>query len=837
MLRRSRFVRPVLSAALFAVFAADRPAPGDDAPAAKTVARRNVGVQTDGSVVTPTNQLLRPAGRQSLFAGRPVDVALSPNGRFLAVLNRRDVMILSATDGAVLSQAGITGSSYKGLLFTPDGSHLYASTLGKGGKAAGGVRRFAVSAEGSLTAADPKPKGKDADSATVQGSLTLPVGLAWTADAAKLLVASNLDDELRIVDPTVGVVEKSIPVGRAPFAVAVVGGTAYVSCLGGRAPVDGDRTADAGVGSRVRVDERFIANDGSVSVVDLATGRQTAEIAVGLHPSGIAASPDGRRLVVANANGDTLSVIDPSSNKIVESLLVRPSGDRSFGSAPQELVFAADGRRLYVANGGDNAAAVVDFHPAGGSKLLGYIPTGWYPAGVAFDATKNRLFVANVKGVGSRDDSWKGRRVVKGEKVFGYNSHDHRGSVSIIDLPSDLELRRHTEVVLENNRDASATASKRPARPYAAPRPIPERDGEPSVFKHVVYIIKENRTYDQVFGDLPQGEGDPSLCLYGREVTPNCHKLVEEFVLLDNFYCSGVLSADGHQWATEAYATGYLERAFGGFARSYPYDGGDALAYGAGGFLWDNALAHGKTLRIYGEFVGASIKWKDPARKGSPGFLDCYKDFLAGNKDIEIKATANIATLQPYVCETFIGFPSEVPDVHRAGEYLKELKRYEAEGVMPNLSILLLPNDHTSGLNPGMPTPEASVADNDLALGRIVEGISKSRFWKETCILVVQDDPQNGFDHIDGHRTVALAVSPYTKRRAVVSTNYNQTGMVRTIERILGLPPMNQYDAAATIMSDCFTDTPDFTPYDAVPNLIPLDRMNKSVAEATDPVE
>ena len=364
---------------------------------------------------------------------------------------------------------------------------------------------------------------------------------------------------------------------------------------------------------------------------------------------------------------------------------------------------------------------------------------------------------------------------------------------------------------------------------------MPERVGEPSPIKHVLYIIKENRTYDQVFGDMPQGEGYPEFCIFGREITPNQHKLAEEFVLLDNFYCCGVLSADGHQWTDEAYATDYIEKSFGGWPRSYPFDGDDALAYASTGFIWDNALARGRSLRIYGEFVSASIRWKDPARKDKIRFLDCLQDYRDGTEKIEIRAKANIKTLKPYLCPTAIGFPSTVPDQHRAEQFIRELKEFERKGEMPSLMIMELPNDHTSGTRAGMPTPAASVADNDLALGRIVEAVSRSKFWPETCIFVVEDDPQAGFDHIDGHRTIAQAISPYTRHRGVDSTNYNQTSMVRTIEQILGLPPMNQIDATATPMASCFAGKPDLSPFTAVKNNIPLDRMNPPATTIKDP--
>lgn len=354
--------------------------------------------------------------------------------------------------------------------------------------------------------------------------------------------------------------------------------------------------------------------------------------------------------------------------------------------------------------------------------------------------------------------------------------------------------------------------------------PVPTRPGEKSVFKHVLYIIKENRTYDQIFGDLRQGNGDPDLCFYGRNVTPNHHKLAEEFVLLDNLYCNGVLSADGHQWTDEGNVTDYLERSFGGFERSYPYDGDDALAYASSGFIWDYVLRADLTFRNYGEFVGAKI---DPS---SATWHDNYMDYLNGTHNIKIQAVPQLHTLEPYICPTYIGFPGTVQDVYRAGEFIKELKAYEQSGNLPNFMIMLLPNDHTVATREGYPTPRATVADNDLALGRIVEAVSNSIFWKETAIFVVEDDPQAGLDHVDGRRTISFCISPYTKRGEVISTHYNQNSILRTMELILGLPPMNQFDMAATVMIDCFTGTPDFTPYIALENNIPLDEMNPVIS-------
>jgi hypothetical protein len=483
-----------------------------------------------------------------------------------------------------------------------------------------------------------------------------------------------------------------------------------------------------------------------------------------------------------------------------------------------------DGSTLYVANGTNNCIAVVRLgRNSGGaadsqaaSVVQGLIPTGWYPAAVRLSADGKRLFVANVKGHGALSQP---RDVEKGG-----TSHDYLGTVSLIDVPTPAELAILTERVNASNRLAYSLAGLEKPRAGVRPVPVPERHGEPSLFEHVLYIIKENRTYDQVFGDIKQGNGDPRLCIFGEETTPNHHKLVNEFVLLDNFYCSGVVSADGHSWADSAYVTDYLEKAFGAFPRSYPDDGRDALAFAPTGFLWDNALLHGKTLRNYGEFVAE----EEYTPKGTT-WTDMYQEHVTGIRKIPITTKVRMKSLEPHTHPTYPYFPLTMPDASRADLFIQDLRTFEEAGKMPNLLYMSLPCDHTDGTKPNWPTPRAMVADNDLALGRIVEAVSKSRFWPKTCIFVVEDDPQAGFDHVDGHRTVALCISPYTRRHVVDSTQYNQTGMVKTIEMILGLPPMNQIDLSATPMRNCFQETPDLTPYQHVKNRIPLDEMNKPV--------
>lgn len=818
----------VLAAVVLAMPLSARAQKSSEAPPsqAKSYDQSRVGDSDPERIIVPTNQVLSPLGRQVAYGGRPVDLALSPDGRWLAVLDRAAVLLINPETAQVVSRAPHKGGSYAGLCFTPDGRRVLASSIG------GTIGVFEVSAEGGLKAQAPVKLAGDASD---DPERIVPVGLAIERAGNRLWAALNLRNTLAEIDLSAGKIKREIPVGNAPYGVLLLAGKAYVSNWGGRMPDAKSVAGPAGRGAPVRVDPvRHIANDGSVSVVDLSTFKETKQIVVGLHPAAIIATPDGAHIIVANANSDSLSVIDTQKEEVVETISTRPSEQTLFGSAPCALAMSSDGKTLYVANGTNNAVAVIDFAPPK-SRLRGLFPTGWYPAGLVLDLARKSLYVANVKGIGSRSLDWKGERKIKGKDVFGYTTHDQLGTISLVELSSLGDLQPHTQKVLANNRMTETINALAPPRKDVAPRALPERHGEPSKIKHVLYIIKENRTYDQVFGDVKRGEGSEELCIFGQEVTPNCHKLVDEFVLLDNFYCSGVLSADGHQWATEAYVTDYLERGFGGWPRSYPYAGGDALAYAPSGFLWDNALANKKTLRIYGEFVKASIRWKDPQRAGRPAFIDCYRDFVDQTGAIDIQATATIKSLDPHVCPTAIGFPNVVPDIHRADQFKRELAKFETEGKLPNLMIMLLPNDHTTGTRPGTPTPEAAVADNDLALGQVVEAISHSKFWPETAVFVVQDDPQAGFDHIDGHRTVAMAISPYTPRGTLDSTNYNQTSMIRTMELILGLPPMNQLDASASAMTGCFIETPNLAPYTAVKNNIPLDRLNPDLKAIREP--
>mgnify|MGYP001057487876 CR=1 FL=1 len=833
--------RPAAAAAAALVLLAAGPACRKEAPPAPPDTE-TVGVKDAGRSVVPVNQALTPAGIQVPLPGmRPQAVALSPDGRLLAVSGKtHELVVLDPAAGRVLQRVPLPAEardasvpqaasanilepddkgqlSYTGLVFSPDGRRVYLSNVN------GSVKVFAVAADGTVAPSHSIPLPP---AGAPRREEEIPAGLALSDDGERLFVCGNLSNRLLEIETATGRLLRAFDVGVAPYDVVLAGGKAYVSNWGGRRPGPGDLVGPAGRGTTVRVDPvRHIASEGSVSVVELASGAAKAEIPVHLHASALALSPDGRHVVCANAASDNLSVIDTVTDAVVETIWAKGGPADLFGASPNALAFAPDGRTLYVANGTQNAVGVVRFAPRRRrSRLTGLIPVGWFPGALAYDPARRTIAVANIKGHAVEPQAYKPTGAP------GFNSHHYHGSVSLVPVPGKRDLEKLSAVVADNYRRERIEAALRPPRPGQPARPVPERIGEPSVFEHVVYVIKENRTYDQVLGDLPEGNGDPSLCIFGERVTPNQHKLVREFALLDNAYCSGILSADGHQWSTTAFGTDYLEKSFAGWPRSYPDGMGpdevDALAYAPSGFIWDNALRHGVTMFNFGEFMMEQCGWTDASRKDRPAWKDYWDEYLHGRGEVRVGSAPAIETVRPFSPTDTVGWIMEVPDVWRARYIAEQVAAWDREGRMPRLIIVCLPDDHTSGASEGSPTPEACVADNDLAFGRIVEAFSHSSFWKETVIFGIEDDPQNGWDHVSGYRTTLYCASPYTRRGAVVSTQYNTTSLLRTIEQILGLPPMNQFDATAVPMFDCFTDAPDFTPFDAVPNIVPLDAMN-----------
>ena len=821
--------------------------------------RTVVGRQDNGSVVNSTNQVLTPAGRQVEFFGRPLAVALSPDRRTAAFLNgagTQAIVIVDVETWTVKQQFSAAGgsASFTGILYSEDGTTLYAS------QASGQVIVANVAADGTLTLnrlITTLPKSTNPYAGREDGD-PYPGGLALSADGTTLYVALSRNNSLAVVDLKTDQVTAEIAVGNAPHAVIVADGRAYVTNQGGRPARRWDFTNDSSGTPMVASRRSGHSITGTVSVVDLQTKRELRTIEVGVQPTAMALQDS--QLFVANTNSDSVSVIDITRDRVVRTIAVDPFPGALLGSSPNAL--AVHDGHLIVSLGRANALAVFRLgpHRYSGASLIGLIPTAWYPSGLAVDPVEGRLIVANGKGVGSLGPA----ALVGPDPATNKRGpwvHSNQGSASLIDAAEMRRLGRLTRQVFANNGwdqpgngqgyekgdDGRSwrTARSRPGNPV----PLPERLGEPSVFKHVFYIIKENRTYDQILGDLPQGNGDPNLVQFGREVTPNQHALAEQFTLFDNLYDSGSNSADGHQWVTQAFAPDYIERSFGGFTRTYPFNGGDALAYARSGFLWDNAIRHGRSVRVYGEYVSGL---KADGREMGPwnnGFLghgvtdagrwrDFYQDASllaqgrAGEMHVQLEAHSDIPSLQALINPAYPPYHMVIPDQYRAEVFLRDFKQYVRRRNLPDLVIMSLTNNHTEGTSANYPTPRAMVADNDLAVGRVVEAISQSPYWKDSVIFVIEDDAQNGVDHVDGHRTIGAVISPYTKRGAVDSHYYTQIDLVRAMEQILGLPPMNQMDLAVepTAMRHAFARRPDFTPFQALPNQIPLDELNPSPA-------
>jgi DNA-binding beta-propeller fold protein YncE len=762
-----------------------------------------MGAQEDGGTLVPTNQELTPAGLVRRTEGsRPKDLALSPDGTLAAVLTTSRVL-LYGMDGALRGNVALSAGAL-GIAWAPDGRTLYAS--------GGSGRIYRITApDGDWAKAENTPFSIEAPGARPgarQAGNPQPNGMAVSPDGKSLYVALGIRNAVAVVDLPEMTTAALIPVGVAPYHLALSrdGRTLCAANLGGR-HAGMEELTEPSAGTGVRVDrETDVPVEGSVSLIDTASQR-VREVVVGRQPAGMALSTDGGTLYVANSSDDTVSVVDVEEGRVQRSFSLRPDDDRGFGQMPNALALSGDEKTLYTACAGANAVAVVnvDRRP----RVRGYVPTAWFPIAVA--EREGRLVVASAKGFGARPE-----RPGKALSIFM-----HTGTVQLLTADDRRDLKRLTRQVAANNH----WSEEPPARAERRPVPVPARVGEPSVFKHVVYILKENHTYDSTLGDMAEGNGDRSLTLFGEEITPNQHALAREFVLLDNTYASGTVSADGHQWTDSAVANAYSEQNFGANARSYPYDGGDPLAYSPEGFLWTAARKRGHSVRVYGEFVNRP-KITDTQGGRGPTWSDLWHDYQEGTGRYRITAETDSVGLRPMLHPNVVGFPLTVSDQWRASEFLNEFAGFERSGEMPGLCMLLLPCDHTSGTRAGMPTPRAAVADNDLAVGRIVEAISKSRFWKDTLILIIEDDTQLGLDHVDGHRTMAFCVSPYTRRGAVVSEPYNHTSVVRTIGLVLGLPALTRFDRTATPLTACFTSTPDERPFARRPNGVPLDELN-----------
>lgn len=745
---------------------------GADEPPAPP-ARRLPGVQPGGQVLLPTQWSLRPAGAQVRLGDFPTNLAVHPREPWAAVLHAgygdHQLAIVDLKDRRLVSSVTLPQTFY-GLCFDPEGKRLWAS-----GAETGLVHEFQfdagyLSRHRELVAGQPHEK-------------LVPAGLSVSRDGQTLYVAAAWGDRLCLLPTSGESPQRRVALERDSYPYA---------CL---------ESAD---GRRLFVS---LWGRAAVAVIDRQSLAVAAHWPVESHPTELALSPDGQTLYVACANSNQVLLIDTETGRAIEAVssALYPQSPR--GSTPNSLALSADGKVLLVANADNNNLAVFNVAQRGQSRSLGFVPTGWYPTAVRFDG-EGRILVANGKGAASAANRLGPNPLAEPPAhVEQYIGGLFRGTLSLIEPPNPAEMARHTKIAYQCSPLASAAG--RAPEPRAADHPIPAQPGQPSPIKHCIYIIKENRTYDQVLGDLPQGNGDPSLCIFPERVTPNHHALAREFVLLDNFYVESEVSADGHEWTTAAYATDFVEktwplvyRAGGRGIFRYPAEGSLPIAFPASGYIWDRCREAGISYHSYGEFVSSPERLDEPAVAKVPG--------LEGHFD-------------PH----FRSWDLDYPDVKRAARFIEELARYEQAGQMPQLILLRLPNDHTSGTSPGKPTPTAMVADNDLALGRVVEAVSRSKFWPTTAIFVVQDDAQNGSDHVDAHRTVALAISPYAKRKFVDSSMYSTASMLRTMGLVLGFKPLTQFDAAALPMHHAFQAQADLTPYTHLAARVDLTAVNR----------
>jgi len=766
-------------------------------------------------VLLPNQWFLRSVGRQILLGDFPVNIALHPGGRHAAVLHsghgQHEIVVVDVTASKIISRANLEESFY-GIEFSSDGKTLFCS--GAGDEV---IHRFSF-AGGFLN----DPQTVKLREGNERG---IPAGLAITQDATKLFVANLWGHRVSEVDVPNRINAGDILLGTnaaptlASSPASPAGSDQDAITKRAEALLDQTTSADPFPYDCVLDEKRgrlyvSLWAQSSVAVMDLkSTKTVLARWSTDPHPNEMVLSKSGAHLFVANANHNTISVIDTASGRTVESLVAELRPNSPPGSTPNSLALSPDEKFLFVANANINALAVFDVSAIGKSRSLGFIPVGWYPTSVRVTPDGKRLLVANGKGIipkANRYGPQPGRDAPT--TVREYIGGLFRGTLSVIDLPGRERFEEQMKQYTAQAYRCMPRAERIVNSAEFDRNPVPRKIGDPSPIKYCIYIIKENRTYDQILGDMPEGNGDPSLCLFPERVTPNHHQLAREFVLLDNFYVESEVSADGHEWTMGAYATDFVEKSWPlsyGHNRHkkypYPAEGNFAIARPAGGYLWDRAREAGVSYFSFGEFIN------NGATPDQPG-------------------TSRVAVLQGHFDPWYRGFDMDYPDSKRADRFIAELNRFEREGAMPRLVVVRLPNDHTSGTSVGKPTPTAYMGDNDLALGRVVEAVTRSKFWPQTAIFVVEDDAQNGPDHVDAHRTLAYVISPYVKRASVDSTMYSTASMLRTMELILGLKPMSQFDASAMPMFRCFQPKPDFRPYTARPVTVDLNEKNAKTA-------
>jgi len=779
------------------------------------------GPRPDGSVLLHNQWPIHPVGSEVGLGEFPVSMAVERGGRFAAVLHAgwgpHGVRVVDLRTGKVTASVPIK-ETFSGIEFTPDGRHL---VCGGGGT---GVLHVYDFDQGQLGPARDVPVSPG-DSHSVIG------GLVIAPDGRTVFVSLLFSSRIVRIDLSKG----------APLWTAALDPNSGLPAeLGPASPIADIAPNDNPVPlSLVEQSDPFgLAYDSSrhrlyaslwgrsdVAVLDSETGRVVSRWQAGLHPNEVILSRDSRRLFVSNGGRNSISVLDTETGALEETLCSAFSASDPPGSTPDSLALSPDGDALYVANAYNNNVACFDVSNRSHGRATGFIPTGWFPTSVRLTPDGRRLLVANGRGVSAMNNPHvpapgEPRPVreisVKAgpggpEESFPYIGSLYSGSLQIVDLPRsrdrDSVLRKWTEQA-----DLCRPASPAAAIPVAG-NPIPAARGAPTPLRYVIYVIKENRTYDQIFGDMKQGNGDPSLCLFPEPVTPNLHRIADQFVLLDNFYANAEVSASGHEWSMAGYSSEYVEKLWPlnyGHKQGhvpYPAEGGYVAALPALGYLWDRAAAAGVSFRDYGEFVHGK------ATQASP-------------------AVSNLPALRDHVDPFYRGWDLEYSDLNRVARFIAELARFEAAGDMPRLQILRLPNDHTEAAKAGALSPRAMVAQNDAAVGKLVDAVSHSRFWPNTAVFIVEDDAQNGPDHVDAHRTEAIVVSPYVRRHAVDSSPYTTCSMLATIEAILGISPMSEFDAAANPMQASFQAAPDLTAYASVPAQVSLNERNPAKTRA-----
>lgn len=747
----------------------------DDEASLSTPATSRPGRLSGGRVQLPNQWILDPAGTHIAVGDFPICMEFSPDGRWLAIAHAgygtNDLTLLQpGKKPRIVSRAVIPGCWY-GLAWHPDGDRVYVMS-----GTDDVVYEFQV-VDGYIGGR------RDLDFFRKDQKL-LPGGPAITRDGLTLYTANNRHHSVGVIDVASEAPQMEfigLPEDSFPYACALTPDdeTLYVSLWGAA----------------------------KVAEIDVTTRKLRRLIETDDHPNEMIVSADGDLLYVACANENSVAVIDTETGRVRELLCSALYPGAPEGSTPNSLALSPDGDTLYVANADNNNLAVFAVGEGERTKSRGFIPTGWYPTGVRVDPDTHAIYVLNGKGDSSKANVNGPNPTKPGLPTTQYIGGLFTGTLSTIPPPSQKRLANYTARAFAC---APFLGLEEPTTGSLTANPIPSRVGDPSPIKYCVYIIKENRTYDHIFGDVEKGNGDPSLCLFPEQVTPNHHAIAEQFVLLDNFYVESEVSADGHEWTTAAYATDFVEKNWPGnyghkgrWDRGYPAEGGfDSIARPTAGYIWDRCAEAGITYRSYGEFIENG---KTPADPG----------------------TANVKSLEGHFDPLFRGYDMKYKDIDRAKRFLADIRDYEQkQGDIPRFIVIRLPNDHTEGTKKDCPTPMAHVADNDQGLGMILEGLSHSRFWPEMAVFVVEDDAQNGSDHVDAHRTVALVASPWCRRGVVDSSMYSTSSMLRTIELILGLKPMSQFDAAALPMYNSFCMSPDVTPYVNRPARVDLNARN-----------